>query len=59
MNCKKKGCKNPALNERKYCNYHQVKKDERNKMIVNGVVAIGIFTFGLAKKKFFGGSNKS
>lgn len=57
MNCKKKGCKNPSSNGRKYCNYHQAKKDERNKMIANGVMAFGVFTLGLAKKKFFGNSS--
>ncbi|WP_017416455.1 hypothetical protein [Clostridium tunisiense] len=57
--CKKKGCTNETLNERKYCNYHQSKKEDRKRAIVNGVLTIGGVMLTAVLKKNSGGSGKS
>ncbi len=45
-NCKKKGCNNEALNGGKYCNYHQSKREDTKKMLIDG--AVGLATFAIA-----------
>lgn len=54
-NCKKKGCSNETLNGSKYCNYHQSKKESKNKIMVSGVSVLAscvgiIFTKKIGKK---------
>ncbi|WP_283624195.1 hypothetical protein [Clostridium butyricum] len=50
-NCKKKGCNNEALNGGKYCNYHQSKREETKKMIINGAGALATFAIAIVLKK--------
>ncbi|EIF2087509.1 hypothetical protein ACSXC4_13775 [Clostridium perfringens] len=49
--CKKKGCNNEALNGSKYCNYHQSKREDTKKMIINGASALATFVIAIALKK--------
>lgn len=58
MNCKRKECKNQALNGEKYCNYHQSKKEERNRNIGSGVLIVASVIVTAFSKKLLGGSNK-
>ncbi|WEV16005.1 hypothetical protein PL325_15585 [Clostridium perfringens D] len=48
--CKKKGCNNEALNGSKYCNYHQSKREDTKKMIINGASALATFVIAIALK---------
>ena len=50
-NCKKKGCKNEALNGDKYCNYHQSKKEDTKRMFINGASVLGSIALAAVLKK--------
>lgn len=50
-NCKKKGCNNEALNGGKYCNYHQSKREDTKKKLINGAGALATFAIAIVLKK--------
>lgn len=50
-NCKKKGCNNESLNGGKYCNYHQSKKEDTKKMIINGASTLAGVAVAILFKK--------
>ena len=50
-NCKKKGCDNEALNGGKYCNYHQSKREDTKKMLIDGAVGLAAFTMAIVFNK--------
>lgn len=50
-NCKKKGCNNEVSNGGKYCNYHQSKREDTKKMIINGAGALATFAIAIVLKK--------
>lgn len=50
-NCKKKGCNNEALNGGKYCNYHQSKREDIKKMLINGAGVLATFAITTISKK--------
>lgn len=57
--CKKKGCSNEAFNGGKYCNYHQSKKEGRNRAIGKGVMTVVGVVVTVVYNKFLKGSDKS
>lgn len=58
-NCKVKGCNNEALNGGKYCNYHKSQKENRNRAIGKGIMAVVGVVASVVCKKVLNGSDES
>lgn len=50
-NCKKKGCNNEVSNGRKYCNYHQSKKEDTKKNIIGGASVLATSVIAIVFNK--------
>lgn len=48
--CKKKNCKNEAVEGKKYCRHHQAKKEERIKALVSGSTTLALAALAIVRK---------
>lgn len=48
--CKKRGCKNEAMEDKNLCRYHQAKKEGQIKALVSGSTTLALAALAIVRK---------